>query len=134
MEEIDGCSMSKERYLCLLLEATSVTFHIDMCRGRLTFTLAGQCGSTRVYFNNPIGPACVNKVHDLIQLSYCGGKDTCTNITPAPTTDDDINMGLSQAIAHKVEGMVRDWAREDLYIRTQGLIYASLEAQERVCK
>ncbi len=133
MEEIDGCQLSSERYLCMLLEATKVTFHIDMCRHRLTFTLAGQCGATRVYFDNPIEPACVNKVHNLIQLSYCGGKDTCTNITPAPVTNEDVIMGLSQALAHKVEDMVCSWAREDLYTRTQRLIHDSLEAQETAC-
>jgi len=134
MDELDGCQLSVERYLCLLLDATSITFHIDMCRDRLTFTLTGQCGGTRVYFHNPIAPQCVNKVHDLIQMSYCSGKSTCTNITSAPLNDDEIIMGLSQALAHKVEEMVCTWAREDLYTRTQHLIHASLEAQEKLCK
>lgn len=118
----------------MLLEATKVTFHIDLCMHRLSFTLAGRCGATRVYFDNPISPQCVNKVHDLIQLSYCGGKSTCTNITSAPLTNDDVTMGLSQALAHKIEDMVCSWARDDLYGMSQRLIHDSLEAQEKVCR
>lgn len=117
----------------MLLEATSVTFHIDMCRHRLEFTLNGQCGANRVYFDNPIGPACVQRVHDLIQLSYCGGKDTCTNITPAPLHDTELTMAMSQVLAHKVQDMVCDWAQQDLYTRTQQLIHDSLQAQDKLC-
>ena len=133
MDEINGCLLSTERYLCLLLEATKVTFHIDMCNHRLTFTLAGQCGATKVFFDNPIQPQCVQKVHELIQLSYCSGKDTCTNITPAPLHDSERTIGMSQALAHKVEKMVCDWAQQDLYTRTQRLIHDSLQAQHKSC-
>ena len=134
MEEVNGCGLSTERYLCLLLDSTRVTFHIDMCRDELSFTLEGQCGATRVFFRNPIAPACVQRVHELIQLSYCGGKPTCTNITPAPTTDVEVVAGMSQALAHKAEEMVHAWASQELYASLQRLIYESLKAQERVCK
>lgn len=134
MEEINGCGLSTERYLCMLVDSTRITFHIDFCRSRLTFTLEGQCGGNRVYFDNPISAACTQRVHELIQLSYCGGKPTCTNITPAPLGNDDINMGLSQALAHKVMEMVTRYAQEELYPSTQRLIYNSMEAQEKQCK
>ena len=134
MEEINGCQLSKEKYLCLLLDATKITFHIDMCRDRLSFTLAGQCGATRVFFNNPIAPNCVNRVHELLQLTYCSGKDVCTNITSAPLDNNDITTGLSQALAHKIEDMVCAWAHEHLYGETQRLIHNSLEAQDKACK
>ena len=134
MEEVNGCGLSTDRYPCLLVDSTRVTFHIDMCRDELSFTLEGQCGATRVYFRNPIAPACVQRVHELIQLSYCGGKPTCTNITAAPLGNDDINMGLSQAWAHKVVEMVTRYAQEELYPSTQRLIYNSMEAQEKQCR
>lgn len=134
IEEVNGCGLSTERYLCMLLDSTRITFHIDFCRQRLTFTLEGQCGGNRVYFDNPISAACVQRVHELIQMSYCGGKPTCTNITSAPTTDSEVTMALSQVFAHKVVEMVSRYAQEELYPSTQRLIYNSLEAQERQCK
>lgn len=134
MEEINGCGLSTERYLCMLLDSTRITFHIDFCRSRLTFTLEGQCGGNRVYFDNPISAACVQRVHELIQLSYCGGKPACTNITARPPGNEDDTVGLSQALAHRIQDMVCAFASEELYHSTQRLIRSSIEAQDKQCK
>lgn len=134
MEEVNGCGLSTERYLCMLLDSTRITLHIDFCRSRLTFTLEGQCGGNRVYFDNPISAACTQRVHDLIQLSYCGGKPTCTNITPAPLSNEDDTVGLSQAVAHRIQDMVCAFASEELYHSAQRLIRSSIEAQEKQCR
>jgi hypothetical protein len=133
MEEIDGCTLSTERFFCMLMEASTVAFHIDLCRDRLSFTMGGQCGGTKVYFNNPIGPTCTNKVHEFLQLVHSTGKYAATNITSAPIDDMDRVVGISQAVAHHLEEAVCSWAREDLYPLAQRLIAQTLKQREKEC-